>query len=696
MASRHDGSARAGAAAGSQNPLLARWDTPFEVPPFDAIGSDTFSGAFEQAMAENRAEIDAISASANEPTFANTIEALETSGEALTRVCSVFFALAGADTNDKLQQVERDISPKLAAHQNAIYLDAKLFARIDALFEARHSLKLEPEELRILERTHLAFVRSGAKLKPMAKKRIAEIGEQLAGLTTQFSQNVLKDEQSWHMELDGERDLEGLPPTLRAAAARTAKDLGLQAGHAITLARSSVEGFLQFSARRELRETAFKAWIRRGEMGGATDNRAIVAEIVALRLEMAKLLGYPTYAAYSLDDTMAKTPAAVRGLLDRVWPVAVRRAGEERDALQAVVQSEGGNFPIAPWDWRYYAEKVRKARFDLDDGEVRPYLQLDNMIAAAFDTATRLFGLAFEERPDLPRYHPDVRVWEVKDGGGKHVGIFMGDYFARPSKRSGAWMSSLRSQHRLGQGTQTAVSPVIYNVMNFARGADGEPPLLSFDDARTLFHEFGHGLHGLLSDVTFPSLSGTSVARDFVELPSQLYEHWLSRPEVLKRFAVHNKTGKSMPDSLLERLEAARVFNQGFATVEYTASALLDMDLHALEAADALDVTRFERDGLDKIGMPAEIVMRHRIPHFQHIMGGYAAGYYSYLWSEVMDADAFAAFTETGDIYDAKTAEKLKTYIYSAGNKRDAEEAYAAFRGRAPTVEGLLKQRGLV
>ncbi len=523
-----------------------------------------------------------------------------------------------------------------------------------------------------------------------SRKRVGAINMRLAELVTAFSQNVLTDEQSWRLALDDESDLAGLPEGLRAAAARTAADLKSPAKYVITLARSSIEPFLQFSARRDLREEAFKAWIKRGENGGKTDNRAIVTEIVQLRAEMARLMGYRTFAAYSLDDTMAKTPEAVRGLLGQVWQAAVSRVGEERDALAALARKDGGNYRLEAWDWRYLAEKERKARYDLDEAEIRPYLPLGRMIEAAFDTATRLFGLTFTELPDAPRYHPDVRVWHVTTKAGDDVGIFMGDYFARPSKRSGAWMSSYRSQHKLGKGER----PIIVNVLNFARGAEGEETLLSIDDARTLFHEFGHGLHGLLSDVTYPSLSGTNVTRDFVELPSQLYEHWLTRPEVLKKFARHVKTGKPMPDDLIRRMTAARTFNQGFATTEYVASALVDMDLHALENPGALDVGAFEAETLKRIGMPREVVMRHRIPHFQHIMGGYAAGYYSYLWSEVMDADAFAAFEEAGDIYDKKTARRLKEHVYSAGNRRDPLEAYIAFRGRPPKVDSLLKKRG--
>ena len=673
------------------NPLLARWSTPFGIAPFGRVEPAHFRPAFRAALAAHKAELRAITGSGAKPTFANTIRALERSGVLLSRIASLFFNLASADTNSELQAIEREMAPRLADHESAILLDARLYSRIADLFGRRDRLQLTPEQARVLERTYTAFVRAGAKLDRKAKRRVTGINARLALLATTFAQNVLADEQSWRLLLEGESDLAGLPAALRNAAARAAGDLGMKSGHAITLARSSVESFLQYSARRDLREEALTAWIRRGEAGGTTDNRAILAEMAALRAELARLKGYKTFADFTLEDTMAKTPRAVRDLLGQVWPAAVRRAHEERDALQALARAEGENFKIAAWDRRFYAEKLRKARYDLDEGELRAYLGLDNMIAAAFDTASRLFGLKFEERRDVPRYHPDVRVWEVRSKAGKPVGLFLGDYFARPSKRSGAWMSSLRSQHRV----RGDVRPIIVNVMSFAQGAGGAPALLSLDDARTLFHEFGHALHGLLSDVTFPSISGTSVANDFVELPSQLYEHWLLRPEVLKRFALHYETGEPIPDRLLGRLEAARRFNQGFLTVEYAASALLDLELHALEDAKGLDVAEFERRVLQGIAMPAEIVPRHRLPHFQHIAGGNAAGYYSYLWSEVMDADAFAAFEEAGDVFDAATAARLKKFVYSAGNRRDPLEAYVAFRGRPPRIEGLMKKRGL-
>lgn len=673
------------------NPLLAHWSTPFGIPPFAEIAPEHFPPAFDQALADHRAEISRITADPAEPTFANTIVALENAGRTLDRVSAVFWNLASAHTNEALQAIEREMSPRLAQHWNAITSNTELFARVDAVFQSSEAATLDPEQKRVLERTHLAFVRAGARLGPNEKKRMGEILERLATLGTQFTQNVLADERAYELPLD-EKDLEGLPEFVVAAAQRAAEERGSSASHIITLSRSLIEPFLTFSPRRDLREQAFKAWTSRGENGGATDNRAIIAEMLALRRERARLLGYETFADYKLDNTMAKTAANVRSLLDKVWPAARARAEQEREKLQAIAQAEGANITIEPWDWRYYAEKLRKAEFDLDETEVKPYLPLDNIIEAAFYTAGRLFGLSFSERTDLELYHPDVRAFEVTDSKGEHVGLFLGDYFARPSKRSGAWKSSYRRQERLGGD----IRPIVVNVMNFAKGTGDTPALLSFDDARTLFHEFGHALHGLLSNVTYPSISGTSVARDFVELPSQLFENWLLTPEILGRFARHYKTDELMPAHMIEKLRAASTFNQGFATVEYLGSAIVDIELHST-AYKGEEPIAFERAVLDRIGMPREIVMRHRTPHFSHIFSGdaYSAGYYSYMWSEVLDADAFAAFEETGDIFDPDTAERLKRFIYAAGGLRKEDEAYVAFRGRLPSVEGLLKKRGL-
>ena len=674
-----------------QNPLLSDWTGPFGLPPLADIKAEHFLPAIERGLAAHRAEIDGIAADPAAPTFANTIVALEKGGRDLERVCNVFFVLAGANTNDAIEEVEREVSPLLARHNNAIYLNRALYARIADLHARRDRLGLNAEQARVLDRYHTRFVRAGGALDKAAQDRLAAINERLASLGTQFGQNVLADEKSYALILD-EDDLAGLPDFARAAARAAAEERGEGGKYAITLARSSCEGFLQFSARRDLREKIFQAWIKRGENGGVTDNRALIAEMIALRAERAKLLGYSTYADYRLDDQMAKTPAAARKLLDEVWGRARAKALGERDELQKLIADDGGNFALAPWDWRYYAERLRKARFDLDEAELKPYLQLDKMIEAAFETARRLFGLSFTP-VSMPLYHPDARSWEVKDRNGAHIGLFIGDYFARASKHSGAWMTSLRDQEKLAG----SVRPIILNICNFTKPPAGEPALLSFDDARTLFHEFGHALHGLLSNVTYPLLAGTAVSSDFVELPSQLYEHWLEVPEILQIYARHAVTDEPMPKQLLDRVLATRTFNQGFATVEYAACALVDLDIHALPDSTKLDASQFERDDLRRIHMPAEIVMRHRLPHFQHLFsgGGYAAGYYSYMWSEVLDADAFEAFTETGNAFDPATAQRLRDYVYSAGNLRDPAEAYEAFRGRLPSVDALLKKRGL-
>jgi peptidyl-dipeptidase Dcp len=680
--------------ATNDNPLFEEWNGRFGVPPFERIKPEHFAPAFARAFAAHSAEVEAIAGNAAEATFANTIDALERSGEALTRIDNVFDVLAGAHTNDAILELERELAPLEAKHWNKILMNEALFHRIDFLYRRRDALGLTAEQRRVLDRYHVMHKRAGAALDAAAKARLADINERQATLGTNFSQNVLADEQDYALVLEGEDDLAGLPDFVRAAARGTAEERGLAGKHIVTTSRSSVEPFLQFSARRDLREKMFRAWTARGDGGGATDNKAIIAEMVKLRSERAHLLGYDTFADYRLDDAMAKTPEAVRSLLDRVWAPARRRALADRDAMQELVQAEGKNFALAPWDWRYYAEKLRKLRCDVDETTIKPYFQLDRMIEAAFYTANRLFGLTFERREGIPVWQDDVRVWEVHDAAGRHRGLFFGDYFMRASKHSGAWMTSLREQEKLSGD----IRPLVINVMNFSKAGEGEPTLLSFDDARTLFHEFGHALHGLVSDVTYPMISGTNVLTDWVELPSQLYEHWLERPEILSRFAVHCETGEAIPDDLLKRLLAARTFNQGHATVEYVASALVDLDIHSQRSVDGFDVGQFEQAALEKIGMPAEIVMRHRPTHFGHVFSGsgYASAYYSYMWSEVLDADAFAAFEETGDVFDGGTAKKLHDHVYAAGGTRDPAELYTAFRGRLPTPEGLLKRRGLL
>lgn len=671
---------------------LTHWTGPLGLPDFPKLKEEEFGPVFEAALAAHEAEIAAIADNPEAPTVRNTLAALELSGRPLDHVSSIFWLRAGAHTNDTIRALEREMAPRMARHYSAISMNEKLFARIDALHRQRAELALDPETDRVLDQSWKGFVRAGARLDAEGKKRLAAINEELASLGAQFGQNVLADETSWALFLEAGDDLAGLPDFLVAAMAGAAEERGQPGKYAVTLSRSIVEPFLTFSARRDLREQAFRAWTARGENGGETDNRETVRRQLALRAEKARLLGYESYAALKLDNTMAKSPSAVMELLSPVWEKARERAASDQAELQRIAAASGSNHPFAPWDWRHYQEKLRAEKFAFDEAELKPYLQLDRIIAACFDVAGRLFGLAFEERKDVPAWHPDVRVFEVRDADGSYRATFLADYFNRASKRSGAWMSSLESGHKLG-GT---VKPVIYNIMNFAKSPKGEPALLSMDDARTLFHEFGHALHGMLTEAVWPSASGTSVSRDFVELPSQLYEHWLTVPEVLEKHARHYRTGEPMPKPLLDKLLAARTFGAGFATVEFTASALVDMAYHARgDAPD--DPLAFEAETLASLNMPEAIVMRHRTPHFGHVFAGdgYSAGYYSYMWSEVLDADAFEAFEETGDVFNADLAAKLRQHIYSAGGSRDPEELYTAFRGRMPSPEAMMEKRGL-
>ena len=675
------------------NPLLQPWTAPYGLPPFDTIRPEHFVPAFAQALRSHLAEIEAIATNAEAPTFENTLAAFDKSGRGLSRIERVFYNLTASETSPALQAVEREMSPRLAAHHSAIYLDAKLFARIDDVHRRRGELGLTAEQGRLLERVHFDFVRAGARLSEAAKAKHAAIVERLAALSTQFAQNVLADEASYRLPLEDERDLAGLPEDLRAAARAAAQQRG-ESGALITLSRSLIVPFLTFSDRRDLREQAFKAWIRRGENEGEHDNRPIARETLALRTELARLHGYRSYADYALVDRMAGTPAAVAKLLAQVWEPAKGRAAMECEALRAAAIARGATHPIEPWDWRYYAEKVRRAQYGFDDAQLKPYLSLDRMLKAAFETANRLFGIRYVERPDLRAYHPDVRVFEVRGSDGKTIGVFLSDNFARPTKRGGAWMASYRVQSRV----DGEVIPIVVNNNNFAKGSPGEPTLLSADDLRTLFHEFGHGLHGLLSQVTYNRLSGTQVLQDFLELPSQIFEHWAFEPEVLKRHALHHATGEQIPDELIEKMQEAQRWNQGFETVEYTACALIDMALHERTDADGVDITEFERTELARIGMPREIVLRHRLPHFGHLFQGrsYAAGYYVYMWAEVLDCDGYDAFVEAGNPFDADTAERLRRYVYSSGGTLDPASAFRAFRGRDPVVRPMLASRGLI
>lgn len=682
----------------ASNPLLQDWnDQPYGLPPFARIEAAHFAPAFEAALAEHRAELDRIASQAEPPSFENTIAAFDRSGRLLARLEHLFYTLGASATSPELQAAQRALAAPLAAHGNAVYMHAALFKRVDALYAERQALGLSAEQLRLLERIHLDFVRAGAKLQGEAQARYAQVVERLAELHTVFGQNVLADESSYQLLLRGEDELAGLPDFVRAAARQAAVDRGLgeDAGaHVITLSRSLIVPFLSFSERRDLREQAWRAWIGRGEKDGATDNRAVAQEILTLRNEQARLHGHACYADYALADTMAGSREAVLGLLNQVWEPAKQAAAAEREQLEGMMASLDHRFPLEAWDWRFYAEKVRKARYELDDAEVKPFFSLDAMVQALFDCAGRLFGLKFLAQPQVAGYHADVKVYEVQGADGRLRGIFVQDNFARPTKRSGAWMNALRWQARNG----IDALPIILNNNNFAKGAPGEPTLLSFDDARTLFHEFGHGLHGLLSDVEYERLSGTQVLRDFVELPSQIFEHWINEPEVLKQHARHYKTGEPIPDALLAKIKAAELFNQGYETVRYTASALVDLAVHSRTEAQGPDITAFEAQTMADYGLPAAIGMNHRLAHFQHLFSGssYAAGYYVYMWAEVLDADGYEAFKEAGSPFDAQVAQRLLTHVYAAGNSREPRATYRAFRGRDAQVQPMLRGRGLL
>ncbi|KUP90652.1 M3 family metallopeptidase [Tritonibacter horizontis] len=666
------------------NPFLSDWNTPYGIAPFDQISDDDFAPALDAALEAHSRQIEAIATTTQPPSFANVIEKLETPCAPLEQVLSVFFAVSGADSTPQREELQRAFSPKLAAHFSAITANKALFRRVKAVWDQRDALDLSDEQARVLMLTYRGFVRAGAALEGAADSRMQEIKSRLATLGTEFTQNLLADERSWSLPLS-DADLEGLPDFAVKAIRAVGTEKGAE-GPVLTLARSIVTPFLQFSPRRDLREKAHRAYVSRGANGGAHDNRAIAAEILALREERAKLLGYENFATYKLETEMAKTPAAVRGLLLDVWGPAKAQADKDAAVLTRMMHEDGINGDLEPWDWHYYAEKRRKIEHDLDEAELKPYLQLDRMIDAAFSCANRLFGLEFAPL-DVPLYHKDCRAWEVTRNG-KHLAVFIGDYFARGSKRSGAWCSAMRAQAKFPEEQ----SPIVVNVCNFAKG---DPALLSYDDARTLFHEFGHALHQILSDVTYESVSGTSVARDFVELPSQLYEHWLEVPEVLQEFATHAETGAAMPKAMLDKVLGAATFNMGFQTVEYLASALVDLEFHDGHAP--ADPMAKQAEVLKELGMPTAIVMRHATPHFAHVFSGdgYSSGYYSYMWSEVMDADAFAAFEEAGNAFDPVQAKALETSILSTGGSRDAAELYTAFRGRLPGVEALLKGRGL-
>ena len=677
----------------SGNPLLAQWTGPFGgVPPFDQVRVEHFKPALESAMAENLAEVERVANDPAPPTFENTFLPLERSGRTLDRVGTVYGVWASTMNSPEFQPIEREMAPRLAAFSDQITQNEKLFRRIEAVYNSPAKSQLTPEQQRLVWLYYTNFVRAGARLSPEAKQRLSAINQELATLFTRFSQNVLADETSQVLVLDSEADLAGLPQSLRDAAATTAAAKGHTGKWVITNTRSSIEPFLTYSDRRDLREKAWRMFVNRGDLGGASDNNALISDVLRLRAERAKLLGYPTHAHWRLENTMAKTPERAVQLMEQVWTPAVARVREEVRDMQQIANREGANITIEPWDYRYYAERVRKAKYDLDENQIKEYLQLEKLREGMFWVANQLFDFNFTQVTNVPVYHPDVRVWEVADKNtGRHVGLWYFDPYAREGKRSGAWMNAYRSQERFDRDVTTIVS----NNSNFVKGRPGEPVLISWNDAETLFHEFGHALHGLSSNVSYPTLSGTAVFRDYVEFPSQLLEHWLSTPEVLQRFAVHYKTGQPIPRALVERIERASTFNEGFATVEYLSSAIVDMRMH-LAGDRPIDPDAFERQTLAELGMPREIVMRHRLPHFLHVFSGdsYSAGYYSYIWSDVLTADAFGAFAEAKGPYDPEVAHRLRRYIFSVGNTVDPAEGYRAFRGRDPRIEALMAKRG--
>lgn len=672
----------------TSNPLLQNWDTPFGLPPFDQIADAHFSEAIDYTLKNTLAEINHIAESDTAPTFANTIEEMERAEEQLNAVAGVFFNLLGSCSNEFRRKLETEFSPKFAKFSSDISLNSKLFQRIDRLWKIRDKIDLNPEQQRVLKLYHRSFIRSGCALKEKEKERLRYLKEQLASLTTRFSQNILKEENEWYLEIPEEK-LDGLPDFLIEGMKNAARERNLD-GYAVTLNRSLIVPFLQYSSNRVLREVAYNAWVDRGNNQNDNNTKEIISEILKYRFELANLLGFANYSEYKLDIEMAKSPDQVRNLLEQVWQPARVQAISDREKLQTMLQEDGINDGLMPWDWRYYAEKRRLIEYDYNEAQVKKYFQLDKMLEAVFYCANKLFGLTFNQI-DVPLYHPDCKAWEVRKEN-QHLAVFIGDYFARPGKRSGAWCSAFRSQWNFGG----RVRPITVNVCNFVKPEADEPCLLSFDDTRTLFHEFGHALHAMLSEVTYASISGTSVARDFVELPSQLFEHWMEIPEILTKFGLHAETQEAIPTSLLNKILEARNFDMGFATVEYLASAFVDLELHDnIPPTDPLARTE---DILQKINLPPEIKMRHGTSNFAHVFAsdGYSSGYYSYMWSEVMDADAFECFIEEGGPFNQVTAKRLEKHILSAGGSKEADELYLEFRGKLPSPDALLKKRGFL
>jgi len=677
---------------GQDNPFLKEFDTPFGVPAFDRITEQHYLPAFKEGIRQHKLEIEAIADNSVEPTFENTVAAMDYSGELLSRVSDVFYALNSAKTNDTMQAIAKEIAPMISQHRDDIYLNEKLFQRIKKVYDNRDSMDLTTEQGTVLDKYYKDFVRGGANLDPASKERFRQINEKLSLLSLKFEENILRENNAFYLTISDSNELSGLSENIISAAAEAAKDRGEDGKWVFTLHKPSLIPFLQYSDQREYREKLFKAYINRGDYDNELDNKAVADSMVNLRIERAQLLGYKTHADYVLENNMAKIPGNVYALLDKIWEPALLKAKTEAQELQAMINQEGHDFKLEPWDWWYYAEKVKKARYDLDEKELRPYFKLENVIEGVFTVAQKLYGIQIEERKDLPKYHPDVKIFEVKEADGSHIGILYTDYFPRESKTSGAWMTSFRKEYwKNGK----RIAPIICNVGNFTKPTAGKPSLISLDEMNTLFHEFGHALHGLLSDATYKRVSGTSVPRDFVELPSQIMENWANHPEVMKMYARHYETDEPIPDALIAKIENSRYFNQGFITTELLAAAYLDMDWHTLNKVEPHDMHAFEQTSIDRIGLIPEIVVRYRTPYFKHIFaGGYSAGYYSYIWAEVLDADAFEAFKKNG-IYDRQTADSFRKNILAAGGSEDPMVLFKRFRGQEPDIKPLLERRGL-
>ena len=673
----------------ARNPFFEEWKTPFGVPPFDQIKDEHFIPAFKKGMETEIKEIDAIANNTEAPTFENTLVAKEKTGELLNKVSRVFFHLNGADTSDTRKAIAKDVTPLLSKHRNSINLNEKLFQRVKAVHEHKDKLNLNLEQKKLLEETYKAFVRSGANLKPEEKEKVKKINEELSVLGLKFRNNLLAETNGFKMYIEKEEDLAGLSQPVKNAAAAAAERDGQKGKWLFTPHRPSWTPFLQYSTKRDLREKLYKGYIMRGDNNNEFDNKKIIAKIAALRVKKANIMGYKTHADFRLEVNMAKTPKNVHDFLNQIWKPALKMAKNERKTMQAMIDKEGGKFKLASWDWWYYTEKLRKQKYALDDALLKPYFQVDNVTQGAFYVANKLYGLKFVEKTDVPKYHKDVKVFEVLEADGTHLGVLYTDYFYRSSKRGGAWCGSLQSQSNIDGKKK---HPIVYNVCNFPPPVGDRPSLITFEHASTLFHEFGHALHVLFNKTTYPRIA--RVPRDFVELPAQVMEHWCAHPDVLKVYAKHYKTGEVIPQDLVDKLKKSSHFNQGFITVEYMAASFLDMNWHTLTEAKEVDTNKFESDYLNKIGLIPEIISRYRSTYFAHIIGGYDAGYYAYIWAEVLDCDAFEAFKETS-LFDQKTAKSFRDNVLAAGGREDAMVMYKRFRGAEPKIDGLLKNRGL-